>query len=672
MPAAENQGLNFESHNLQSKSLPDRLNERSAAGNASPFGDGDPFKAREALFRASLDGTQPTQSSPLPDKALARTITLDRVSLPSDRQTSSPNAAQLEFDTRKRAWLDYALERANRPRPVLPLWGEAPVIQPRNNSTTQPGDGRNTQAGNGNPQQGGERQNPPGTDNRAPVGGNRTTPPGNDTSIKPPGSDNSSTILTIAALGAGGAALAWRARQLSSRDQVAPLVEKAQAEVKPEYKEPKLLIKDPKSGEILDPSKFDGKDFLRQDGTKVSPKDASYTLQIPEGKPEPERKAIEARLRGQLDLLLRGQSQCAPLLDKVTVTADPALKGDARKMILKDGESGKEFEIKSASADGRVEIEIDGKPVLKTVRPADVITLKVSPEKVGATTGAQAVETLTRTLAQSSTVKAEQATPVQGDTPRPVQNDTPRPVQNDTPRPVEVAIVPTPPEVLQRVAADLPANFTVQDMKVKLDEMISRERSRGEEADAKVMEHLEALKSRCEADPQLANSVQELLTRTRTQLASRDLSGAGHTGPVSNRPLERIGGATGTVVDGVVSSTTAGDTVAHLPSDVTREIDKQREELSRKLAELDERRKTEPRNEDLSRQRAEVERQMEDLQRAKTDPAVRGRVNEWLRANRGNIGRGVGAAALFLFIYSVCASSASASDRADHARIRTK
>ncbi len=228
---------------------------------------------------------------------------------------------------------------------------------------------------------------------------------------------------------------------------------------------------------------------------------------------------------------------------------------------------------------------------------------------------------------------------------------------------------PAPSDVLQKVAAELPAQFTAQDLRGKLDELLSREQARGEEANTRLMDGLTALKQKCDSDPSMQQRVNEAINRTRTELSKPFTAGSGMPIAVSDRPLERIGGSTGTVVDGVVRTTTAGDAGAPLPADVVSAIDKQREELTRRLSEVDKQRESDPKNEALERQRTEITRQLDDLQRAKTDPVVRGKVTEWLRANSGTIGKGVGAAALFLFIYSFCASNANASERAEHARI---
>ncbi len=231
--------------------------------------------------------------------------------------------------------------------------------------------------------------------------------------------------------------------------------------------------------------------------------------------------------------------------------------------------------------------------------------------------------------------------------------------------------LPISSDVLQKLALDLPPGFNQQDMLGKLDEVISRQRARGEEGDAKMADSLEALKRQCQADPRAQSLLAEAITKTQGELSSGQTGQAGNgRSGVSNRPLEAIGGSTGRIVDGAVNSTTVGDGASTLPGDAVKEIDRQQQELSRKLAELDKLVEKDPRNEDLSRQRAQLTRQMEDLTLAKTDPVVRGKVAQWLKVNGGTLGKGVGATALFLFIYSACAGSASAAERADHARFR--
>ncbi len=225
------------------------------------------------------------------------------------------------------------------------------------------------------------------------------------------------------------------------------------------------------------------------------------------------------------------------------------------------------------------------------------------------------------------------------------------------------------PEVLAKVASDLSCGFSKQDVVNKLDEMIARERLKGEEGDGKLADKLESLKGLSESDPRAFSRLHESLTRTQADLAGSLLSeGKAKQPTVSSRPLASIGQATGRVADGVVNSTTIGERALALPPEAADAIERQAQELTRRLAELDRASQGDPRNEELSRQRAELSRQLQDLSCAQTDPAVQGKVVEWLKANGGTVGKGVGAAALFLFIYSACSKSAQADERVGHAR----
>jgi chromosome segregation ATPase len=147
-------------------------------------------------------------------------------------------------------------------------------------------------------------------------------------------------------------------------DPINGVVNRAQVETRSNIEKPQIIVKDPVTGKDLKIESFDGKNFKTEEGKIVPAKDANYTLAIPDKKSdgtlltENERKQQAAKLRCELNLLLKGQHQNAPLLDSISVAADTNLKGSESKLVHIDEASKAELPVVGITEDGKIKVKI--------------------------------------------------------------------------------------------------------------------------------------------------------------------------------------------------------------------------------------------------------------------------------------------------------------------------
>jgi hypothetical protein len=243
----------------------------------------------------------------------------------------------------------------------------------------------------------------------------------------------------------------------------------------------------------------------------------------------------------------------------------------------------------------------------------------------------------------------------------------------------------TPEEkAMQRAASELPPQFSAQDLKAKLDELITRAETaaavetaaeqateaakKASEAETKTTEALKKLRQGCE-DPIQSKSIVENVARLNSEAAARTAGGGAQPILVSDAKLGNVSSQTGTIEGGVSKSRAIGE-VAPLPVEYKKAIEVESEKVKAELAQLDERIKSNPENEALRIERLTAQAKLDGLSSVVERPAMRSKALDWIGRNGGTIGKGAGAGALIVFIYSLTTEKATAAEHIQHATIR--
>jgi hypothetical protein len=228
-----------------------------------------------------------------------------------------------------------------------------------------------------------------------------------------PDAGNDNTWKWILA-GAGAYGAYRLLRQYMNRDDaVNRLSDRMTIKMDPgrDEKASEILLKERKTGERIDPKTFDGKTFSSADGKRrVNPSEIDVEAHIAQRNvpPAEQRKYIEeqrARLRGQLDLQLRGRENLSPLLDGVTVQAEAKAPAGSRRFVLQS--EGREMEVRGATSDGKLKVVgAQGQIETHELKPGDKVTLRVGGENGAALVSQKdALTSLSKLLGQQSDIQ---------------------------------------------------------------------------------------------------------------------------------------------------------------------------------------------------------------------------------------------------------------------------
>lgn len=225
-------------------------------------------------------------------------------------------------------------------------------------------------------------------------------------------------------------------------------------------------------------------------------------------------------------------------------------------------------------------------------------------------------------------------------------------------------------KAIERAALELPREFSNQDLKAKLDELISRAETATEpatEAERKTTEALKKLRQGCE-DPIQSKEITDKVARMNAERSGTATGGAGRI-VISDAKLANLSAQSGTIEDGVSKSRAIGE-ITSLPAEYKRAIETESEKVRTEIAQLDERIKSNPENEALRIERLTAQAKLDGLSSVVEKPALRSKALDWIGRNGGAIGKGAGAGALIVFIYSLTTDKASAGERVPHATIQ--